>query len=1106
MSNFTTILIALTLAWTLFSIEPVRAERIPAADLKRLVFLGTPKIDTYFARETGITGTVHAITQLPGREIAVITDRGIFSFDGTHWTTLNTKQINWPVSAIRLSDECSVIGFDKGIATFRPDGTGGYSQHLLTDLGKADNGNPVAGLTFARGFIFAKKGEDLLVIGPDERSAVHTLNNWPMDIFSIGDEVFVLGGIADSALNRWDWDKQELVNASDLLNGTGVDWLSEATPRSEGGVWIRTLENSVIGFDGSRSWTWPGNEVLAERSALITSIVETSPGELALGTASLGVLLFDRAGQLVREVSRKDGLSGANVKRIGTDGQNGLWIATRQSVARLDLNVDNMLFDEQHGIANTVPTIEIFNGRIYLGTESGLFANASNPQNKEEAFQLVNDTQRITDLYAYQDHLFIAGEGTLTLDRQGNFKTIVKAWGTNIYQPSRFPDLMLACSPKGVQRLERRDGEWFPGAMLSGHCPEVFSIAEAKNGDLWASLGALGIARIHLNDTGGSIESVPIEISNPQDWSNVIAIEDEIYVNTVPMIRWDVDSQTFVVDERMQEFPGEKPYGFREVAGRSPDHAFVTANIRRSVTFPRPNRKVLGSISNIGTTIDTLADCIAYDDDGNAWIGGGFGLILARSPLSLGAPFHPKTRIHKITSIKDGIDLPIDFDGGSPLVLQPWQDSIVIQVEFPEFAATRTVQYHIHMQGLDAAPSSFGTAPTREITNLAPGDYRLQVTAKCVDGITSEPLEIPITLLAHWYERAWAFGLYIATLIIVVFAIVKWSARRLERESLELEKTIAKRTQEVESKNEELQQTTESLTEALHTLQKTQDQLLTTARTAGKAEIATNVLHNVGNVLNSVNVNLATLSSKVSNSNVSRLSKLADLIESQQHDIETFLTEDERGKVVPEFIISMSRVLQKEIDAIGKIIETMDSDVTHIKRIVVAQQTYAKSVGVIQEFSLAELCDSAISILDTNGYANSFEIANELPRNLVMQNDKEHILEIVLNLISNARQAIAEQKPQRGLITLSAKEADTEGFIAIKITDNGVGFDKSLECQLFQHGFTTKKDGHGFGLHASANAARALGGSLTLESLGKGKGATATLTLPLANEPQTPAS
>ena len=67
----------------------------------------------------------------------------------------------------------------------------------------------------------------------------------------------------------------------------------------------------------------------------------------------------------------------------------------------------------------------------------------------------------------------------------------------------------------------------------------------------------------------------------------------------------------------------------------------------------------------------------------------------------------------------------------------------------------------------------------------------------------------------------------------------------------------------------------------------------------------------------------------------------------------------------------------------------------------------------------------------------------------------------------------------------------------ISYIDNGIGIPADNLTRIFGHGFTTRKEGHGFGLHSGALAAKELGGALTVESDGPGKGATFTLEFPI---------
>jgi signal transduction histidine kinase len=159
------------------------------------------------------------------------------------------------------------------------------------------------------------------------------------------------------------------------------------------------------------------------------------------------------------------------------------------------------------------------------------------------------------------------------------------------------------------------------------------------------------------------------------------------------------------------------------------------------------------------------------------------------------------------------------------------------------------------------------------------------------------------------------------------------------------------------------------------------------------------------------------------------------------------------------------------------------------------QQTYAKTSLLLEECELAQLVDDALRIqqaaLKRHGIAITLQIAR-VPR---VRLDKHKVLQILINLVSNAKYALAgmPEGQRRMTVRLTAEN----GRARIQVVDNGIGIEPQVQAKLFSHGFTTRKDGHGFGLHSSALAAQMLGGSLTLRSEGPYRGATATLEIPI---------
>ncbi|MEP3480481.1 MAG: PAS domain-containing protein [Fuerstiella sp.] len=270
-------------------------------------------------------------------------------------------------------------------------------------------------------------------------------------------------------------------------------------------------------------------------------------------------------------------------------------------------------------------------------------------------------------------------------------------------------------------------------------------------------------------------------------------------------------------------------------------------------------------------------------------------------------------------------------------------------------------------------------------------------------------------------------------------------------------------------------------------------ELRTAARFAGRAEVATGVLHNVGNVLNSVNVSVTLLKEKLVGNTVSQLAKGVDIMKDHEDDMASFLTTDPRGRHFPKFLAQVSDALLKERQAKINEVDCLVSNVEHIREIVTAQQSSASRQRMIEPIDIKDLIDSAIKLNDSSLVRHDISIVTQIDELPMPRSEHHELLQILVNLIKNAKEACEDCDSR--IVTVSARqEADS---ICIDVSDSGIGIEASRLGNLFQHGFTTKAGGHGFGLHASAITATELGGSLSANSDGVGCGATFTLRVPL---------
>ncbi|WP_331113881.1 ATP-binding protein [Archangium sp.] len=276
--------------------------------------------------------------------------------------------------------------------------------------------------------------------------------------------------------------------------------------------------------------------------------------------------------------------------------------------------------------------------------------------------------------------------------------------------------------------------------------------------------------------------------------------------------------------------------------------------------------------------------------------------------------------------------------------------------------------------------------------------------------------------------------------------------------------------------------------------------LLDVSRQAGMAEMATGVLHNVGNALNSVNVSVNLLAERLHQSRVAGLSRATDLMARHAADLGAFLSADGRGQQLPVYLQALAVQLRGERDELLEEVHTLQKSVEHIKAVVSMQQAHARFAGVVERLEVRSLLDDALRLHAVNFERQGILVRREYSEvPLVVQVDRHKLLQILLNLLSNARQALLESGRADKHLTIRVERSAAER-LRIAVADNGVGIAPEVAPRLFTQGFTTKKDGHGFGLHISALAAAEMDASLSCSSEGRDQGATFTIDLPIAGE------
>jgi len=284
----------------------------------------------------------------------------------------------------------------------------------------------------------------------------------------------------------------------------------------------------------------------------------------------------------------------------------------------------------------------------------------------------------------------------------------------------------------------------------------------------------------------------------------------------------------------------------------------------------------------------------------------------------------------------------------------------------------------------------------------------------------------------------------------------------------------------------------ESINESLNS------QLLLSARQAGMADVSTSILHNVGNVLNSVSVSLEILKGYIESSQYVKFIDVCNLLKPNLSSISTYLTEDPKGKFIPQYLINLSEDVGKEYELYTEETNNLRNYVQHVKEIIATQNALSGTSGMTEKVSVPIIVDTALKMTGYDIESNKHIKVNknyQFDKDVVI--DKTKILQILVNLLQNAKEAVmSNDKNEMKEIVISVEEINMSKEFKVEIEDNGVGILPENITKIFSFGFSTKEKGHGFGLHASAISAKEMGGKLIAESEGNGKGAVFTLTLP----------
>ena len=342
-----------------------------------------------------------------------------------------------------------------------------------------------------------------------------------------------------------------------------------------------------------------------------------------------------------------------------------------------------------------------------------------------------------------------------------------------------------------------------------------------------------------------------------------------------------------------------------------------------------------------------------------------------------------------------------------------------------------------------------------------------------------------------------------ALAICLVFAVLVWLLQRmvvgplvkLTQHALEIRASADLTRRSGVARSDEIGTLAHEFDSMVERLAASQTQLLEQARAGGMSEVATSVLHDVGNAMQAVQASAGCLREHLRSRNVSDLERVSRLLVAQADELAGWLTSDAKGRQVPAFLVGLADGLAAEHDAMTRELALLAAGLEHIGQLVDRQRQHSGQRGAIEALDATAMLKEAARIAGAE--AAGVDVAVEVIASGPLHAERHKLLAVLINLVRNACEAVADLPPERRALRLTATDAEP-GRIRFAVEDRGVGIAADDLRRVFQGGWTSKGEGRGVGLHGAANSVREMDGRLWAESDGPGCGARFLVELPSA--------
>ena len=690
-----------------------------------------------------------------------------------------------------------------------------------------------------------------------------------------------------------------------------------------GVVWAGTSGNGLMCYKNGTLTTLKKNGGLV--NDFVTALFEDREGSLWIGTRDGLSQLTDVKFPIY---SSTEGLIGGSCHAVCASQKGGLWVAMSSGISYFD-GKQARNYTPMEGLPNSYikRVFEAKNGDIYLtdGSMIGVFVEEKlmaryTPSNMPVA--MTEDAQGV--IVSVVSNLFRVSRDQFVPYSFKDGRVPPFVWIYNLVV-GRDGSLWVA-SVNGIFRV--KDGTYQQWSM-----PEVLSwmkvhwVCEDSDGAIWAGLPT-GMARLKNN----RIRNITRANGLFDDFVFAIVPDDFGYfwVDSVRGIfRVSRQSLNDFCDGKTDQVKCEAYDG-------------------------------LEMVKAIDKTDQEWSGC--KTKDGRIWFPSSQGVVMIDPANLCVNPIPPPVYIRQVRV--NGIELKDQKTFAVPQV----RGEMEFQYTALSYIAPEKIQFRYLLEGYDQGWVESGNRQSASYTNLKPGKYRFRVIACNADGVWNKAGDsFEIELLPHFYQTTWFYlgcGALASAMLMGIYAGRVGHLRKrqgeLQRAQALLEVSVEERTAELEAQKTRLENEIEERQRMQLEVERIHRQLIDASRQAGQAEVASSVLHNVGNVLNSVNTSANIIADQVRDSKVADVSHVAELLIEHRNDLAEFLVRQGRGEPMTNYLKALGQRLVSEQATMLNELQELVRNIDHIKEIVAMQQSYAQVSGIMDKQSIPTLVEDAL--------------------------------------------------------------------------------------------------------------------------------------------------